>query len=73
MAEESLRSTLAVDNVIWRAAYANLHKADSVVTAAVELMVKHFSAVIEQPQWVDFVKNHTDILLEVHRKLSSKK
>ena len=72
MAEKSLCKTLKLENVVWTAAYAYIHNGQSVVTSATDMIVDKFGQVIEQPDWTDFVKNHPQLLVNIHKKLAKK-
>ena len=72
LAEKSLCKTLKLENVVWTATYAYIHNGHSVVTSATDMIVDKFAQVIEQPDWTDFVKNHPQLLVNVHKKLAKK-
>ena len=61
-----------MDNVIWMAAHSYIHNSEMVVNAAKEMIVKNFPEVIKKPDWRDFVKNHPDLLVDIHEKLAQR-
>ena len=54
------------------AAYSHIHKGDKVVNAAKRMIVDNFSAIITKPEWKDFVVNHPDLLLDIHKSLAER-
>jgi speckle-type POZ protein len=72
MSEESLCKNMKIDSVIELAAFANLHNGHSVTKAAIDLIVKNFPKVIRNPDWPEFVKSHSDILVKIHDQLATR-
>ena len=72
MAEKSLCKTLKLESVVWTAANAFIHNGQTVVTYATDMIVEKFAQVIEQPDWTDFMKNHSQLMVIVHKKLAKK-
>ena len=72
MAEKSLCKTLKLESVVWTAANAFIHNGQTVVTYGTDMIVDKFAQVIEQPDWTDFMKNHPQLMVIVHKKLAKK-
>ena len=71
LAETSMRKSLKLENVLWNASHAHIHNGQSVVSAAIQMIVDQFAQVLELPDWKNFVKNHPELLAKVHKKLAN--